>query len=51
MKVSGTQKDHFSNSLVNWEKFGSTASANIQKSHYSITFINWKNCEVAQEQN
>ena len=42
MNVSGTQKYQFSNSLVNWEKFGSTAWANIQKSYFSIIFINWK---------
>ena len=40
----------FSNSLVNWEKFGSTAKANIQKSQYSINFINWKYCEVPLKQ-
>ena len=42
MKVSRIQKFQFSNSLVNWEKFGSTAYANIQKSQYSISFMNWK---------
>ena len=50
MKVSGTQKYQFSNSLVNWEKFGSTAQANIQNSQYSITFINCKYPEVPVEQ-
>ena len=50
MKVSETQKYQFSNSLVNWEKFGSTALAGIQKSQYFITFINWKYCEVPLEQ-
>ena len=41
-KVSETQKYQFSNSLVNWKKFGSIAKANIKKSQYSITFMNWK---------
>ena len=50
MKVSGTQKYQFSNSLVKWEKFRRTALANIQKSQYSITFINGKICEVLPEQ-
>ena len=36
MKVSEIQKFQFSNSLVSWEKFGSTALANIKK----ITIFN-----------
>ena len=51
MKASGTQRYQFSNSLVKWDKFGTTTSASIQKSHYSITFINWKNCEIPLEEN
>ena len=42
MKVSRIQKFQFSNSLVNWEKFGSTAQANIQESQNSISFMNQK---------
>ena len=42
MKVSKTQENQFSDSLVNWEEFGSKASANIQKSQYFIPFMNWK---------
>ena len=51
MKVSGTQRYQFPNSLVNWEKFGVTAQTNIQKPHYSITIISYKHCEVPLEQN
>ena len=50
MKVNGTQRYQFSNSLVNWEKFGSTGQANIQNSQYSITFIKVEYPEVPVEQ-
>ena len=43
-KVSRKQKLQFSNSLVNWEKFGSTTT-NIQKSQYSNSSMNWKKIE------
>ena len=41
MKARGLQKSQFSNSLVNWEKFGSAAKA-FQKSQFSISIINWE---------
>ena len=42
MKVSKIQKFQFSNFLVSWDKFESTAQANIQKSQYFIYFMNLK---------
>ena len=42
MKVSKIQKFGFSNFLVSWDKFESTAQANIQKSQYFIYFMNLK---------
>ena len=36
MKVGRIQKFQLFNSLVNWEKFGSTAQANNQKSMFHL---------------
>ena len=43
MKVSAIQKFQFPNSLVNWQKFGSTKL--IFNNQYFICFMNWKKLE------
>ena len=42
MKSLGFQKSQFLNSLVNWEKSGSTIQAYIQKILIFIFFLNWE---------
>ena len=42
----GTQKSQFSNSLVNWEEFGSTVYANNKKSRFSNSFMNWEKMRI-----
>ena len=42
MKARGLQKSKFPNSLINWEKFGSTAKANIQITKFPISLMNWE---------
>ena len=42
----GTQKSQFSNSLVDWEEFGSTVYANNKKSRFSNSFMNWEKMRI-----
>ena len=51
MKVSGIQKFQFYNSLVNWDKFGSTVYSKVQKSQHFIPFMNWTKWEVQLVEN